>query len=140
MLVRRFSAIAFLAAMVVLLPAGASGQAALEADVAMQGAVALSGGPAVTGAGADAGTAASAATVAPMVDHGIAGVRASDARSESAPEPAPQASRNLGQARALMIVGAATFLAGALIGGDGGTVIMVGGAAIGLWGLYQYLR
>src|SRR5687768_2028642 len=40
----------------------------------------------------------------------------------------------------LMIVGGAMFLAGAVIGGDAGTIIMIGGAGIGLWGLYQYLQ
>jgi hypothetical protein len=39
-----------------------------------------------------------------------------------------------------MIVGGAAFLAGALISGDAGTVIMVGGAAVGLYGLYLYLQ
>jgi hypothetical protein len=37
---------------------------------------------------------------------------------------------------ALMIVGGAAFLAGAVIGGDAGTIIMIGGAAVGLYGLY----
>jgi hypothetical protein len=41
---------------------------------------------------------------------------------------------------ALMIVGGAAFLAGAIIGGDAGTIIMVGGAGIGLYGLYLYLQ
>jgi hypothetical protein len=45
-----------------------------------------------------------------------------------------------GQPEALMIVGGAAFLAGALIGGDAGTIVMVGGAGIGLYGLYLYLQ
>ena len=40
----------------------------------------------------------------------------------------------------LMIVGGATFLAGAIIGDNAGTVVMVGGAAVGLYGLYLYLQ
>lgn len=44
------------------------------------------------------------------------------------------------QSQTLMIVGGAMFLAGAIIGGDAGTIIMIGGAGIGLWGLYQYLQ
>jgi hypothetical protein len=48
--------------------------------------------------------------------------------------------QNLGQAKALMVVGAAAFVAGALIDGDAGRIIMVGGAVIGLYGLYQYLQ
>jgi hypothetical protein len=41
---------------------------------------------------------------------------------------------------ALMIVGGAAFLLGAVIGDDAGGVLMVGGAVVGLVGLYQYLR
>ena len=40
----------------------------------------------------------------------------------------------------LMIVGGAAFIAGALIGDDAGTIVMVGGAAVGLYGLYLYLQ
>jgi hypothetical protein len=47
---------------------------------------------------------------------------------------------NLGQARAMMVVGAAALITGAIIGGDPGTIIMVGGAVIGLYGLYTYLQ
>ena len=39
-----------------------------------------------------------------------------------------------------MIVGFAGLVAGAIIGGTAGTLIMVGGAALGLWGLYNYLQ
>lgn len=53
---------------------------------------------------------------------------------------AAPANANLGQARALMIVGAAALVAGAIIGDDPGTIIMVGGAVVGLYGLYQYLQ
>ena len=40
----------------------------------------------------------------------------------------------------MMIVGVAGLIAGALIGDTPGTVIMVGGAVIGLVGLYDYLQ
>jgi hypothetical protein len=39
-----------------------------------------------------------------------------------------------------MIVGGAAFVAGAIIGDTAGTLFMVGGAAVGLYGLYQYLQ
>jgi len=42
--------------------------------------------------------------------------------------------------RALMIVGVAGMVVGAVVGGDEGTIIMVGSGALGLYGLYQYLR
>lgn len=60
-----------------------------------------------------------------------------DASAEAA---AMQSRAGLGQSRALMFVGLATLIAGAVIGGDAGTIIMVAGAGIGLWGLYQYLQ
>ena len=41
---------------------------------------------------------------------------------------------------ALMIVGGAALVAGSLIDGDTGTIVMVSGAAVGLLGLYRYLR
>lgn len=47
---------------------------------------------------------------------------------------------NLGQARAMMVVGVAALVAGAVIGGTPGTIVMVGGAVIGLVGLYNYLQ
>lgn len=47
---------------------------------------------------------------------------------------------NLGQSQALMIVGGAALIVGAVIGDDPGTIIMVGGAIVGLYGLYQYLQ
>ena len=38
-----------------------------------------------------------------------------------------------------MIVGGAALVVGAVIGDDAGTIVMLGGAAIGLYGLYRYL-
>ena len=44
------------------------------------------------------------------------------------------------QSRAMMIVGVAALITGAIIGGDPGTIVMVGGAVVGLIGLYNYLQ
>lgn len=41
---------------------------------------------------------------------------------------------------AMMIVGGVALLVGAVVGGNAGTIIMVGGGAIGLWGLWNYLQ
>lgn len=70
------------------------------------------------------------------------GLRAGVHRPESSALVVNAAATNahLGQSRALMIVGGAALIAGAIIGGDPGTIIMVGGAVIGLYGLYQYLQ
>ncbi len=39
----------------------------------------------------------------------------------------------------LMILGGAALITGAIIGGSAGTIIAVGGAGVGLYGLYVYL-
>jgi molybdopterin-synthase adenylyltransferase len=46
----------------------------------------------------------------------------------------------LSQARALMIVGFAGVIVGLLVGGDAGTLVAIAGAAVGLYGLYHYLK
>ncbi|MCE2900679.1 MAG: hypothetical protein ACK6DP_07890 [Gemmatimonas sp.] len=60
--------------------------------------------------------------------------------SETAPAPAPVPRSDTRQNRALMIVGAAALITGAVIGGDAGTIVMLGGAGIGLYGLYQFVK
>ena len=45
-----------------------------------------------------------------------------------------------GSGKLYMIVGGAAFLAGAIIGDDAGTIIMIGGAGVGIYGLYLYLQ
>ena len=62
-------------------------------------------------------------------------------RAAVAPDaPLPATGANLGTAKAQMIVGGAAFVAGALIGNDAGTVLMLGGAVVGLYGLWNYLK
>lgn len=53
---------------------------------------------------------------------------------------AARVGRGLQQSEKLMIFGGAAFIAGLLIGGDAGTVVAVGGAGVGLYGLYMYLQ
>lgn len=48
--------------------------------------------------------------------------------------------RGAGQDVAFMVVGVAGMVAGAIIGGDAGTIVLIGGAALALWGLYNYLE
>lgn len=85
-------------------------------------------------------TASVAAPGGPTLDAATIGIRhpADDAAATSANVGA--AVRRGDQSTALMIVGGVAFLAGALIGGDAGTIIMVGGAAVGVYGLYLYLQ
>jgi len=49
-------------------------------------------------------------------------------------------SRGKGQPFALMVVGGAAVLTGLIIGDDAGKVIAIGGAIVGLYGLYEYLK
>lgn len=78
----------------------------------------------------------------PTTERASIGVKVVRAPEAGRPKPAPipaDSSRN----RAMMIVGGTAFIAGAVIGGSNGTVgtiVMLGGAGIGLWGLYRYLE
>ncbi|MHB8837386.1 MAG: hypothetical protein ACYC7F_00335 [Gemmatimonadaceae bacterium] len=65
------------------------------------------------------------------------GVHAITTTLPFAPAPAPRA---YGRSPALMIVGGAMLLVGAVIGGDSGTIVMLGGGGLGLLGLWTYLR
>jgi hypothetical protein len=76
----------------------------------------------------------------PTLDGATVGIKHNDVQATTAPTNATPAARHGDQPTALMIVGGAAFLAGAIIGGDAGTIIMVGGAAVGLYGLYLYLQ
>jgi hypothetical protein len=66
-------------------------------------------------------------------------VRAPAARRDVANDVEPAAAAAFGRGETLMIVGGAALLAGLIIGDDAGTVIAVGGAIVGLYGLYLYL-
>jgi len=69
-----------------------------------------------------------------------AGVHLRETKRPDQPTMLPPQHANLGQARAMMVVGVAALIAGAIIGDTPGTIVMVGGAVIGLIGLYDYLQ
>jgi hypothetical protein len=48
--------------------------------------------------------------------------------------------RHQGQDVALMVVGVGAMIAGALVGDTAGTIIIIGGAGMALFGLYHYLE
>jgi hypothetical protein len=60
--------------------------------------------------------------------------------SGESPDALAAPRRPFGLSQTLMIVGGAAFIAGAIIGDDAGTVMMVAGAGVGLYGLYLYLH
>lgn len=71
----------------------------------------------------------------------VAGANTVALRAVTAPAPAPRVPRgNTADNRALMIVGGVGLLVGAVIGGDAGTLVMLGSAGVGLWGLYRFLN
>lgn len=125
---RRSLAGALALAILAAIPAGAQ-QASTLADT-----------PAPAAAGAPATTTPAASPAAgPTVDQASVGVRApAQAHEQSVSAAASRA--GLGTARAQMIVGFAALVAGAIIGDTPGTIIMITGAAVGLWGLYNYLQ
>lgn len=89
--------------------------------------------------------ASAAAASGPALSSLAAGARpvaATDARASALQEESSALRRRarFNEAQTLMIVGGAAFIAGALIGDDAGTIVMVGGAAVGLYGLYLYLQ
>ena len=59
---------------------------------------------------------------------------------QSLTSPSAASGAGLTQPQALMIVGGAAILVGAIVGDTAGDVFMVGGAVVGLYGLYKYLQ
>jgi hypothetical protein len=77
-------------------------------------------------------------SLAPFADNATVGVRS---LSPSAPVPyAPPPRDHVGTNVAMMIVGGAGLIVGAIIGGTPGTIVMVAGGVVGLVGLYKYLQ
>ena len=83
-----------------------------------------------------------AAPAGPTVERAAVGARPVTQQPASLDdaEAAMQSRLGLGQARALMIVGFAAVVIGLLMNNEPGTVIAVGGAVVGLYGLYHYLK
>lgn len=87
--------------------------------------------------------AQSPAGAGPTISASAAGARRAAPASELDPSDATapfQVRRGNGQAAALMVVGGIAFVLGIVVGGGPGALMMVGGAAAGLYGLYLYLQ
>ena len=78
-------------------------------------------------------------TSGPTVLAATAAVRP-DLRMNASVPQALDLRQQLRRSEVLMIVGGAIFLAGAIIGDDAGTIIMIGGAGVAIYGLYLYLQ
>ncbi len=75
----------------------------------------------------------------PTVAASTAGFQYAPAARAAEVQNQAMAQAALSRGERLMIFGGAVLLAGAVIGDDPGTIIMISGAVIGLYGLYVYL-
>jgi hypothetical protein len=70
----------------------------------------------------------------------VAGIQARTASVDYSRRAAYEGGAHKGQPIALMAVGGAAILLGAVADNDAGALLMVGGSVVGLYGLYLYLR
>ena len=81
------------------------------------------------------------ATGASMVRSNVAGFQLkADANAPLVVNSAAAEGLHEGEGVALMAVGGAGLVAGLLVGGNAGTAVALGGVAVGLYGLYEYVR
>jgi hypothetical protein len=81
------------------------------------------------------------APAGPTLDRAAAGVRPLAQETDPLADPFAQQRRaGLGRPAALMVVGFGAMIVGLIIEGDVGTLVAIAGAAIGLYGLYHYLK
>ncbi|MDQ6769632.1 MAG: hypothetical protein M3Z54_06565 [Gemmatimonadota bacterium] len=78
----------------------------------------------------------------PTIQAAAVGFRVNDAKVDASTKvtAAPILQRHAGQDVALMVVGVGAMIAGAIAGGTAGTIIIIGGAGMALYGLYHYLE
>src|SRR3954471_5437016 len=75
----------------------------------------------------------------PTLQAASVGFRASDAKVNASTRVAAAPVRpHAGQDVALMVVGVGAMIVGALVSDTAGTIIIIGGAAMALFGLYHY--
>lgn len=85
--------------------------------------------------------AAAPAASSTMIRSDVAGIRTnSDANAPLVVSTAAAGGLNQGEGVALMAVGGAGLVAGLLIGGNAGSAVAIGGLAVGLIGLYEFVR
>ncbi|HTI64820.1 MAG TPA: hypothetical protein VL524_14935 [Gemmatimonadaceae bacterium] len=80
---------------------------------------------------------------APIVPAGVTHSNSAVDSRANAVATAPyalRASSSSPRSSAMMIVGGAAFIVGAVVGGNAGTAVMIGGGILGLIGLWNYLQ
>ncbi len=75
----------------------------------------------------------------PMLEPSAVGFHARTSQPAPAPIAMPSNGEN-SQNVALMVVGGAGLIVGAVIGGRSGTIIMIGSGVLGLVGLFRYMQ
>ena len=137
-----FASLALAAALAPLAPAALAAQSpAAATEVVSSSAVSMSAtAPAPDVAlAAEPSSAQSASSV--MIRNDVAGVHTTvDDRAPLVVSSAAASGLHQGEGVALMAVGGAGLIGGLLIGGGAGTAVALGGLAVGLVGLYEYVR
>jgi len=108
--------------------------------ISLAAALALVASPAVVAAQAPgAQSANSQRSVGPTVAANTVGIRA-PAVTQASTARAADTHMGAGQNVALMVVGGAAIIIGAIIGETAGLLIAVAGAVIGLYGLFHFIQ
>jgi hypothetical protein len=82
-----------------------------------------------------------AAAKGPTVQAASVGFRANEVKVDASTKVTAAAiPRHQGQDVAFMVVGVGAMIVGALVHGTAGTIIVIGGAGVALYGLYNYLE
>jgi hypothetical protein len=88
-----------------------------------------------------AGPAERATSPVMITPAGVTQQRITPASRTSTTEPyALRASSQGGHNPAMMVVGGAAMIVGAVVGGTAGTIVMIGGGILGLVGLWNYMQ
>jgi hypothetical protein len=76
----------------------------------------------------------------PTVQAASVGFRVNEVKVDASTKVTASTLRHQGQDVALMAVGVGAMIVGALVHGTAGTIIVIGGAGVALYGLYHYLE
>ena len=96
--------------------------------------------PAIAQSPSGNATAITTSNAGPRRDAAQAGFRDEGRAARAAAAPIRSQTAGMGAPIALIVVGVAALLVGAVVGSTAGTLIMVGGAVLGLIGLFQFLQ
>jgi hypothetical protein len=76
----------------------------------------------------------------PTLQAAAVGFRVNEAKVDASTKVTAPIRPHQGQDVALMVVGVGAMIVGALVGDTAGTIIIIGGAGMALFGLYHYLE